>query len=202
MAVWRPFSLWPFQSAHAPRYQQGPTRLNLTLPHILKQWQAFRCRCIERPSIRVHSYISIGSQLHFSYLQFVFKISSNKVDEIAVGCKTAKHLQTMTSNSALTRTSSSGANFCVFKSFDILFEKRVSWSADVPCEVRVKYEDVNSSNKHPHKSLQSYSMKLHKRATRWQNLKSKRYAKIPKQVIESTKQLMHQTTKSLPSQEY
>jgi len=31
-----------------------------------------------------------------------------------------------------TRWSSSGANFCVLSSLACLFEKRVSWSADVP----------------------------------------------------------------------
>ena len=33
----------------------------------------------------------------------------------------------------LTKWSSSGANFCVLSSFACLLEKRVSWSADVPC---------------------------------------------------------------------
>jgi hypothetical protein len=33
----------------------------------------------------------------------------------------------------LTKWSSSGANFCVLSSLACLLEKRVSWSADVPC---------------------------------------------------------------------
>ncbi|KAK3003084.1 hypothetical protein RJ639_019084 [Escallonia herrerae] len=37
-----------------------------------------------------------------------------------------------------TRCSSSGANFCDFMSFACLLENRVSWSAEVPCNNKIK----------------------------------------------------------------
>jgi hypothetical protein len=47
----------------------------------------------------------------------------------------------------LTNTSSSGANFCDFSNFFILFENRVSWSADVPCtKGQSIYHNVNKKS--------------------------------------------------------
>ncbi len=46
----------------------------------------------------------------------------------------------------LTSTSSSGANFWLLSSFFILLEKRVSWSADVPCSHTNTHKAINKQH--------------------------------------------------------
>ena len=60
--------------------------------------------------------------------------SPNQSKLLQITATSQKHYEEHEWTKELTKWSSSGANFCVLSSFACLLEKRVSWSADVPCE--------------------------------------------------------------------